>query len=307
MSLDKFIFDFLNATEKAAIASSNLCGLGDKHGADKAAVNAMRDSIDKIDAKITVVIGEGERDNAPMLYIGEVLGEGEIHLDLAVDPLEGTDICASLGSGALSVVGFGIKSTILNAPDVYMEKLFTRYNCQIDLNNNIEKNLQLIADEKNCDLKDLKVVILARDRHKKLIQDIRNAGARIKLINDGDIAAILSIIIKEDADLYVGIGGAPEGVLAAIAVKNLGGNLQTKLVFQSEDEITRARKLGISNLNTIYTADDLVKGDSILIATGVTDGEFLNGVKYTENNKLTLESLIINRAGYSKITSVKKY
>lgn len=304
MNLDKFTLDFLNATEKAAIASFELSGMGDKYTADKVAVNAMREAINQIDAKIRVAIGEGERDSAPMLYIGEMLGNGNLELDIAVDPLEGTDICASFGSGALSVVGFG--TSILNAPDVYMEKLFTRHNCDIDLNKGIAENLKLIAKERNCDLRDLKVIVLARDRHRKLIQDIRDTGARIKLINDGDIAAVLSMIINRDADLYAGVGGAPEGVLAAIAVKNLSGNLQTKLVFCSDDERERAKKLGIEDLDKIYTAADLVKSDAILIATGITDGELLHGVKRCKckmRSSVTLESLIISKGRYSKVSS----
>ena len=300
--LNKFIFDFLLATQRAALASSKLCGAGDNNAADHAAVKAMRDAINIIDANIKVAIGEGERDKAPMLYISEQLGFGGAQeLEIAVDPLEGTNLCANFGPGALSVLGFAKKGVMLNAPDVYMQKIFTDCRCDISLNNKIEENLEIVASAKKKQIKDLCVTILQRKRHEQLIGRVRGCGAKVKLIEDGDIAAILSIITQKKQDIYAGIGGAPEGVLAAIAVKNLGGSMQSKLIFESEEQKARATGMGVKDFSALYSQDDMINGDAILVATGVTTGEILDGVTESKDGFSRLQSLIVNDGGYSKV------
>jgi len=305
MNLENFIYDFLFTTQSAAFAASNAAGRFDSKNADKVSVDAMRKSIDKIDAKVNIAIGEGERDKAPMLYIGEMLGVGKEKLDVAVDPLEGTDLCANLKEGALSVLGFAKSGAILNAPDLYMQKIFTNCDCNISLDNDLENNLKIIAVAKKKRVEDLTITVLNRTRHKKILDCIKSVGARVKLIEDGDIAAILSIIIDKKEDVYIGIGGAPEGVLAAIAAKNLGGKMLCKLVFETEEEKMRAKSMGISDLNKVYSPKDMIKDNSVFVATGVTDGSLLKGVTVDEEF-VNGQSLVITQKGYFKSYFVYK-
>ena len=306
MSLENFIFDFLKSTESAAYAAYQTAGCGDNHLADNVAVKSMRQALNDINADIEVVIGEGERDQAPMLYIGEKLGKGGLKLDLAVDPLEGTNICANYQEGALAVLAYAPHKSMLNAPDIYMEKFVTNVAGDYSLCiNNIEKNLKEVAKMKKCNVTDLKVIILNRDRHKDLISRVRKLGAKIKLIEDGDIAAILNVVMSNKADVYIGVGGAPEGVLAAVTVKFLGGTMLSKLIFNSEEEKIRANNYGIVDFDKNYAQGDLISDDAVFIATGVTSGPLLNGPEKLHDNKIKLESLIVGKFGCAKISRVQ--
>jgi len=300
LSLD--VLKLLEATEQAAINCYDYIGRGDEKSADQAAVNAMRSSLNNIDFKAKIVIGEGERDEAPMLFIGEEVGLKkdllkENHFDIAVDPLEGTTICAQDLPGSLAVLAIAESGSLLNAPDVYMDKIASYIPSSeqvIDLDESIENNLKNIAKYNKSSLTDLKVIILNRPRHQEIIDITRKLGARVKLIGDGDIAAVLSVAMKQ-ADLYLGIGGAPEGVLAAAALKTLGGQMMGRLMFKNDHEKSKATKLGITDLNQKYFINDLVKKDAIFYATGVTTGALLNGVQKTSNGWLT-NSLILSSA-----------
>jgi fructose-1,6-bisphosphatase II len=277
--------ELVRVTEAAALASARWMGRGNKDAADDAATQAMRDVFDTIPMKGTVVIGEGEMDEAPMLYIGEKLGNGYgPRLDVAVDPLEGTNIVACGEWNALAVLAVADHGNLLHAPDMYMDKIAVGPESvgKISLDFSVKENLQAVADAKKMNIEDIVVAILNRDRHKKLIQEIREAGARIKLIQDGDVAAAINTAFEDTGvDILLGSGGAPEGVLAAVALKCLGGELQGRLLPQNEEEINRCKKMGIEDVDRILTMDDLVKGeDCIFAATGVTDGELLKGVRY---------------------------
>ena len=276
--------ELVRVTEAAAQKSARWMGLGKKNEADEAATSAMREVFDTVDMKGVVVIGEGEMDEAPMLYIGEKLGTGYgQRLDIAVDPLEGTNIVASGGWNALAVVAIADEGCLLHAPDMYMEKIAVGKECigKIDINKSVLENLQAVAKAKHKPIGDVVATVLNRDRHKQLIQDIRDAGARIKLINDGDVAgAINTAFDHTGVDILFGSGGAPEGVLAAVALKCLGGEIQGKLLPQTDEELARCIGMGIDCGKILYM-DDLVKGDvAIFAATGVTDGELLRGVQY---------------------------
>ncbi len=278
--------EVVRVTEAAALSSARLMGRGDEKAADQAAVDAMRNALNSIKMCGIVVIGEGERDEAPMLYIGEKVGCGDGNssaIDIALDPLEGTTLTATGGPNALAVIAIAQKGNFLHAPDTYMEKIAVGPGAKgaIDLNKTPTQNLKNIADAKNVNIEDLTVIILKRDRHKDLIDEVRKAGARIKLIPDGDVSAAIATA-KEDSgvDVLMGIGGAPEGVIAAAALRCVGGNMQGRLKPRNDDEIARAKKMGVKDINKIYRIEELAKGDVMFAATGVTDGDFLRGVRF---------------------------
>lgn len=283
--------ELVRVTEAAALASARLMGRGDERACDMAAVEAMRRAFSAVGFCGTVVIGEGERDEAPMLYIGERLGSGEgPKVDIAVDPLEGTTICATGAPNALSVIAIANQGDLLKAPDVYMEKLAVGPKAKgvIDLTRSPMENLKAIAAAKEVYVEDLTVVILNRPRHEALIKEVRSSGARIKLIGDGDVSAAIATA-REDSgvDVLMGIGGAPEGVLAAAALRCLGGDILGKLVFRNDDEIDRAYKMGITDLQKIYSLEDMAKEAVMFAATGVTDGDFLGGVRFFKGGAFT--------------------
>ena len=272
-------------TEAAAIAASKMIGRGDKEGADQAAVTALRDAFNKLKIDGTVVIGEGERDEAPMLYIGEKVGSGEgPKVDIALDPLEGTDLTAKAMSNALAVVAMAQGGTLLNAPDVYMDKIACGPGYPegiIDLDAPVEDNIAALAKAKNVGTDDITLCVLDRPRHAAIIEAARKMDARVFLIPDGDVAGVFHTTeASTGIDLYVGQGGAPEGVLAAAALRCVGGQMQGRLVFRNDDERGRAERIGITDLNRKYGLMDLASGDVIFAATGVTNGTMLDGVKW---------------------------
>ena len=284
--------EFVRATEAAALSSARWMGKGDEKKADKAAVEAMRKTFSSISIKGTIVIGEGERDNAPMLYIGEKVGSGSgLEVDIAVDPLEGTTITAKGGNNAITVLAAAPKGQLLNAPDTYMDKIAVGKEASgvIDLDAPVKENIRAVADKLGKKCEDLTVIVLERDRHKKLIEEIRKCNARIRLIGDGDIAGALAPTIPgSGVDMLMGIGAAPEGVIAAAALKALDGEIQGRLKPRNEDEIERAKKMGIKDIDKKLMMDDLVKGNrAMFAATGVTDGTILRGVRYTGTGAIT--------------------
>ncbi len=289
--------ELVRVTEAAALKSARWMGRGVKAEADDAATMAMRTVFDTIPMQGTVVIGEGEMDEAPMLYIGEKLGTGDgPGVDVAVDPLEGTDIVAQGSWNALSVIAIADKGTLLHAPDMYMNKIAVGPEAigMIDINAPTMDNLQAVARAKNKDIEDVVATVLDRPRHAKLIQEIRESGARIKLIPAGDVAAAINTAFENTGvDILLGSGGAPEGVLAAVALKCLGGELQGKLVPSNDDEIERCVEMGISDLNRVFCMNDFCSGDdAIFAATGATDGELLKGVQF-KGSKATTQSLVM--------------
>jgi fructose-1,6-bisphosphatase II / sedoheptulose-1,7-bisphosphatase len=292
------LLEIANATQQAAIASYNLIGKGQEKLADKAAVDAMRKSFNQMNFKARIVIGEGERDEAPMLYIGEEVGSWHdipIQFDIAVDPLEGTTICANAMPGSLSVMAISEYNGMLHAPDVYMDKIASYIPATaqvIDLDESIANNLKNISKYKKADINDLRVIILDRPRHKELIAKAHETGARVQLIGDGDIAAVAAVAMKQ-ADLYLGIGGAPEGVLAAAALKTLGGQMMGRLLFKDDDQKTRATKLGLTDLNKKYHLDSMITKDVVFCATGITSGPLLKGVR-KEKGKWITHSLVLS-------------
>ncbi len=283
--------DFVRATEAAAIASARWMGRGDNHAADHAAVEAMRGVFSSVPIKGKVVIGEGERDEAPMLYIGEEVGSGGPEIDIAVDPLEGTNITARGGYNSISVLAAAPRGMLLHAPDTYMDKIAVGPQAEgaIDLDASVSENIQAVADklDKKCD--DITVVVLDRERHAQLIKDIRACGARIQLISDGDIAGGLATALPDsELDMLMGIGAAPEGVITAAGLKTLGGEIQGRLHFRNEEEKARAKKMGISDPGRKFSTDDMAKGNDLLFAaTGVTTGAFLRGVRFTAHGAVT--------------------
>jgi fructose-1,6-bisphosphatase class II len=270
-------------TEAAAVASARLTGNGNKDAADQAAVDAMRKAFDSVRIDGTVVIGEGERDEAPMLYIGEKVGNGTgPHLDLALDPLEGTSICARGGNNSISVIAIAEEGKFLHSPDTYMNKIAVGGDAKgaIDLSRSPTENLKEIAKAKKKTLDELTVIILDRPRHADLIEEVRKAGCRIWLIGDGDVSAAISTCMPDSGvDVMMGIGGAPEGVIAAAALRCVGGDFQGQLKPRNNDEIERARRMGIADMNRIYKITELADGHVMFCATGVTQGTFLEGVK----------------------------
>jgi len=270
-------------TEAAAVESGRWVGRGDKIAADAAATTAMRDTLNRMDIDGTVVIGEGEMDEAPMLYIGEHLGRGRLKVDIAVDPLEGTNICANGAHGAIATIAMAPPGGFLHAPDMYMDKIITgpAGRGAVNINKGAGENALLLARAKGCDVQDITVVLLNRPRHKKAIDELRTVGARILLIEDGDVApAVATGIEGSGIDMVMGIGGAPEGVLAAAAVRCFGGFMQGRLIFTCDEERDRARSMGIDDPNHTYTSEDMAKGEVFFAATGVTNGELLRGVRY---------------------------
>ncbi len=296
-------------TEAAALSASMWIGLGDEKAADAAAVKAMRNSLNKLDISGEVVIGEGERDEAPMLYIGEEVGSnlGGPAIDIALDPLEGTTICATGGQNALTVIAMAKKGCFLNAPDVYMEKIAIGGNLPTDLVSLEEKpdiNIKNLAKAKRKEINDIVVCILNRERHAELIVKCREVGARIMLISDGDVSGVIATSEEDSGvDMYMGTGGSPEGVLAAAALRCIGGQMQTRLKFRNDLEINRAKKVGIKDLNKIYNLDDLAAGDVMFAATGVTDGNMLKGVKNKGGYAFT-ESIVM-RSSTQTIRKIK--
>lgn len=276
--------ELVRVTEAAAIASARLMGRGKKDEADQAAVDAMRKLLNTMDIDGTVVIGEGERDEAPMLYIGEKVGTGKgPKVDFALDPLEGTNLCATGSPNALSVIAIAEDGNFLHAPDTYMNKIAVGPSAKgcIDILKSPTENLYRIAEAKKCSVSDLTVVILERDRHADLIREVRNSGARIKLISDGDVSGALATCFKDaGVDVLMGSGGAPEGVIAAAALRCIGGDMQGQLMFRNEEEKKRAQKMGITDLNKVYSIEELASGNVMFAATGVTNGDFLKGVLF---------------------------
>ena len=284
-------------SEAAALASARLIGRGDEKAADQAAVDAMRTQLNQLDIQGVVVIGEGERDEAPMLYIGEKVGTGQgPEVDIALDPLEGTTLTAKDMPNALAVIAMGPRGSMLHAPDTYMDKLaigpgFRRGVVTMDMSP--AERVNALAAAKGVSTEDITVCVLERPRHEEMIAEIRTTGAAIRLITDGDVAGVIHCADPNTGiDMYMGQGGAPEGVLAAAALKCMGGQMFGKLVFRNEDERTRAKKAGISNLDRVYTRDDMVTADVIFAATGVTDGSILPGIK-REPGVLTAETILM--------------
>lgn len=286
----------VRVTEMAALSSSLHMGRGDEKAADQAAVNSMRNFLNNLMISGKIVIGEGERDKAPMLYIGEKVGKGGPNVDIALDPLEGTTITAHGGENALSVLAMGEEGSFLHAPDIYMHKIAYGKNyedLEIDPEMPSDDIVKIFAKFANINIESVVVCILDRPRHTNLISSVRSTGARIKLIPDGDVSAVIATSMNESGiDLYMGIGGSPEGVLAAAALRCLGGKIYTKLIFDSDEVFERAQSMGIQNKNTVYTTKDLAKGDVMFSATGVTDGTLLKGVRI-KNNIATTDSVIM--------------
>ena len=294
-------------SEAAAIASADLIGRGDEKAADQAAVNAMRDQLNKLDISGFVVIGEGERDEAPMLYIGEEVGTGNgPGVDIALDPLEGTTLTAKDMPNALTVIAMGPRGSMLHAPDVYMEKLAIGPGYKpgvVTLEMSPDERILSLAKAKKCNPKDITVCVLDRPRHQNIIEDVRATGAAIRLITDGDVAGVMHCAEPDitGIDMYMGIGGAPEGVLAAAALKCMGGQIYGRLIFRNEDEKARAIKAGITNFDRIYTKDEMVTQDVIFAATGVTGGSLLPAIK-REVGFITTETMLMR----SKTGSIRR-
>jgi fructose-1,6-bisphosphatase II len=294
--------EVVRVTEAAALACARLVGHGDAKNADAAAVEAMRHAFDSVDIDGRIVIGEGERDEAPMLYIGELVGgrQSNAKVDIAVDPLEGTNLCATGSAGAISVVAMAERGKFLHAPDTYMEKIAVGPAGKgvISLDRSPTENLKALARAKDCHVQDLTVVILDRPRHRELIDEVRRAGARIKLITDGDVsAAIATCDERTGVDLLMGIGGAPEGVLAAAALRCVGGDMFGRLKWRNDEEKERAKKMGISDLDRIYKIDELATGDVMFAATGVTNGDYLRGVRFRSEGADTHSVVMRSKSG----------
>ena len=295
----------VRVTEAAALAASKLVGRGDEKAADKAAVDAMRDALNSLNINGRVVIGEGERDEAPMLYIGEEVGAGGPEIDIALDPLEGTTITAKGGQNAIAVMAMTDKDGFLHAPDTYMEKMAVGCGVPedvLDLDAPLKDILQKVAKAKSSRVEDLLVCVLDRPRHEDIIKQVREAGARITLIPDGDVSAIVATNEPETGiDFYVGTGGAPEGVLAAAALQCVGGSMLGRLIFRNDDEKARAEKWGISDFNKIYTTNELAKPDNVMFAaTGVTTGPMLPGVRRYANGAVTHSIVMRSKSGTSR-------
>jgi fructose-1,6-bisphosphatase II len=303
--------EVVRVTEMAALASARQMGFGDRNHADGVAVEAMRQMFDRIDIRGTVVIGEGERDEAPMLYIGERVGAGWVNddprspkVDIAVDPLEGTNLCATGAPDAISVIAIADDGKFLNAPDTYMEKIAVGPEARgvIDLRESWTWNLEQIARVKNRRVQDLTTIILDRPRHKELIGEVRQSGARIRLIGDGDIsAAIMTCKEESGIDVLFGTGGAPEGVIAAAALRCVNGDLQARLRFRNDEERARARGMGITDENRIYGLEDLASGNVMFAATGVTQGSFLDGVRFFGGGAKTESVVMRSRSGTVRV------
>jgi fructose-1,6-bisphosphatase II / sedoheptulose-1,7-bisphosphatase len=291
----------VRVTEAAALSASRLMGRGDEKAADQAAVDAMRKALNSLAIDGTVVIGEGERDEAPMLYIGEKVGNGHgPRIDIALDPLEGTTITAKGGANALAVIAMAEAGGFLNAPDVYMDKIGIGAGLGevVDLDEPPAVNLKNLAKAKGADVSDLVVCILDRPRHSELIAKVREAGARIMLISDGDVSGVIATSRPESGvDIYMGSGGAPEGVLAAAALRCIGGFMQGRLIFRNDDERSRAKRFGITDFNRKYNLLDLARGDVMFAATGVTSGTMLQGVRRFAGGAITHSMVMRSKTG----------
>ena len=311
MSIDqKFIDQFINVTSQAALASYHLVGKKDKIAADKAAVDKMRTELNKIDMDGEVVIGEGELDEAPMLFIGEKLGTKKgPKLDIAVDPLEGTNFVANNLPGALSVISVAEKSNLLNAPETYMNKISANVSDPniIDLDNSVKKNIYNLAEYKDKQPSDLTACVLDRPRHKEIIDELKKLKVNLKLITDGDVSgALLVTDQKYNVDIFLGIGGGPEGVLAASALDAFDCFFQCRFLFDTIEDKTRAKKMGIIDLEKKYHLKEIITGDSIFCATGITSGDLVSGINI-DNNDFTSETLITHKsAGLKKIIKIKQ-
>ncbi len=309
MIIDKdFIYSFAKATERGAYGASKFRGKNDKIAADKAAVDEMRSELNKINMKGKIVIGEGEMDEAPMLYINEKLGTNNgKEFDIAVDPLEGTNFTAKNLPNALSVIAVAEKGNLLKAPDMYMEKIAIGPNLPrniIDLDFGIKKNIEILSEAKNLKPDKLTACVLNRPRHESIVKTLQQMGVKINFITDGDVSGVISVSDpKSRIDIYLGTGGAPEGVLAATALDCLGCQMQTRLSFQKENEKDRAKELGIEDLYKKYNIEDMVKGDVIFCATGVTDGDFVKGIKDL-GKKFYSETLVLHKS--SKTNKILK-
>ena len=299
-------------TERAAIASSTWMGRGDERSADQAAVDAMRQALNVLGIDGTVVIGEGERDEAPMLYIGERVGSGSgPRVDIALDPLEGTTITATGGPNAIACLAIASEGGFLNAPDTYMDKIAVGGGLPegvVHIEASPAENLKNLAKAKDIDVSDLVVLILDRPRHQELIAAVRQAGARIRLIRDGDVAGVIATARPDSGiDIYMGIGGAPEGVLAAAALRSIGGQMQGKLHFRNDDERMRAQRMGITELDRVYDLHDLAAGDVMFAATGVTDGTMLRGVRRFEGGVITHSIMMRSKTGTVRLIETEHY
>ena len=299
MSIDKkFIDQFVNVTSKAALASSYFVGKKDKLAADKAAVDSMRNELNKINMNGKIVIGEGELDEAPMLYIGENLGtKNGPDFDIAVDPLEGTNFAANNLPGALSVIAISEKNNLFNAPETYMDKIAINSNKKdiVDLDFTVKKNISNLADSLNKDVKEITACLLDRSRHKKIIEELKSLNVNLKLISDGDISGALLVSDKKyNVDIFLGIGGGPEGVLAASALDTYDCQFQGRFIFKKKEDIARAKKMGISELDKKYDLNEIVSGDSIFCATGITSGDLVKGIEIIGNNFIS-ETLVTHK------------
>jgi fructose-1,6-bisphosphatase II / sedoheptulose-1,7-bisphosphatase len=302
-----FTIEIVRVTEAAAIAAARLRGRGDEKAADQAAVDAMRQALNQIaDLDGLVVIGEGERDEAPMLYIGEKVGlyaraGGGQEVDIAVDPLEGTSITAKGGPNAMATVALAQKGGFLHAPDIYMDKLAVGPGLPpgvVNLQAGVEENLRELAKAKKCSISDLVVCLLDRDRHKEIVKRCRAAGARIMMIPDGDVSGVVAVSqVDTGVDIYMGSGGAPEGVLAAAALRCIGGQMQGRLMFENDEQIARAREMGVTDPNRIYELEDMAKGDVMFAATGVTTGPMLRGVRHFGSGAVTHSIVMRSKSG----------
>lgn len=295
--------EFVRVTEAAALSCARLMGRGDEKAADQAAVDAMRRAFDSIAIRGEVVIGEGERDEAPMLFIGEKVGRshnGDQEVDIALDPLEGTTLCATGAANAISVIAIAEKGHFLKAPDTYMEKIAVGPSAKgvIDLNKSPTENLRAIADAKGVYIEDLTVVILNRPRHERLIREVRQAGARIKLIGDGDVASALATCFEDSGvDVLMGTGGAPEGVIAAAALRCAGGDMQGRLKPRNSEEVERATRMGIQDIEKVWKLEEMASGEVYFAATGVTNGDLLRGVRYYAGGASTHSVVMRSKSG----------
>ncbi|WP_440907890.1 class II fructose-bisphosphatase [Candidatus Pelagibacter sp.] len=304
MTIDKnFIDKFVNITSKAALASSYLIGKKDKIAADKAAVDSMRSELNNLEMKGHIVIGEGELDEAPMLYIGEKLGTNNgPEFDIAVDPLEGTNFAANNLPGALSVIAVAEKNSLFNAPETYMEKISTKITEKnvIDLDYTVKQNISNLSDYLNKKPEELTACILDRPRHKEIIEELKKLKVNLKLITDGDVSgALLVTDEKYNVDIFLGIGGGPEGVLAAAALDTFNCNFQGRFLFKTEKDKSRAKKMGINNLRKKYELNEIVTGDSIFCATGITSGDLVKGIEI-QGNDFVSETLVTHKSSCLK-------
>jgi fructose-1,6-bisphosphatase II / sedoheptulose-1,7-bisphosphatase len=293
--------ELVRVTEAGAIAASQWIGRGDKNSADGAAVDAMRRAFDTVAITGTVVIGEGEMDEAPMLYIGEKIGLGGPEVDIAVDPLEGTSITAKGGPNAIATLALAEKGGFLHAPDIYMDKIAIGPGFPdglVDLDASVEENLRALARAKKCEVGDLMVCTLDRDRHKAMIKACRAVGARITLLGDGDVSGVIAVSQPETGiDIYIGSGGAPEGVLAAAALRCIGGQLQGRLLFENDEQVERARGMGVTDPQRKYSVEEMARGEVMFAATGVTTGPMLRGVRRTAHGAITHSMVMRSKSG----------